>query len=459
MMEDMEDDVELLFIREDDREPNRSMGEQREHSTTQSGLSFTQTTLNPSALIGPYLQEMDDLLKSCEDLTGLPFTSRFSESQGTAEVTMKTYMASPRTCPSSSYIDTHVHEAGSQDYVEQLQSQSTGAVIHRRDVTRQTDMPLTSAGKKLSETMVEYEGQLLGMLAMLDSSVEETRMEFEPQDWTTDTSQEYVHICMNPHVQQESWENQEAQPMQLEHAEDDTVSKNGRGETSELLGCDKTSDSFKTDLDPCLLLSGHSKPLDNEENDPMCCEGTKTEYMFNVGTEMKVDKSGKPIPAPQDVKMDMSLLSSDVAELQGLATQMEECIEGVQLLQKKRKKLLAEVLELRGDTDRQAAEGSTEEVEETEEGINSKVSELMNILQKEEEARREERKREIQNLKDERAEEERRAWKVNLERQGLQDELRKMKRRLFNVARDCAHNQATLNNQHRSVTLLKTEEV
>lgn len=49
-------------------------------------------------------------------------------------------------------------------------------------------------------------------------------------------------------------------------------------------------------------------------------------------------------------------------------------------------------------------------------------------------------------------------WKVNLERQGLQDELRKLKRRLFAVARDCAHSQAALNKHRREVELLKREE-
>ncbi|XP_029023881.1 syncoilin [Betta splendens] len=434
-MEDMEDDassagVDILFIKEDDRDPNRSIVEHREGNTTQSGLSFTRVQLNPSALIGPYLQEMDDLLKSCEELTGLPFTSRFSGNQDTDEVTMKSYTginAPPQTYPSSSYIDTHVHGAGSK---------STGTANNRK-----TDMPLTSAGKALSETMVQVEGQLLGMLAMMDSSVEDTRMDFESQGWTTDTSQEYVHIGPNPHVSRER-ESQEAQPMQLERTDHDTTSKNS---------------SFKAeqkDLD-ALTFSRPTKPLDTEESDAMCCEGTKTEYMFTIGTEAEVDICETHMPDQQDVTMDMTLLRSGADELQGLEAQMEACIEGVQLLYEKRKKLLVEVLELRGEKDRGATEESNEE---TEEAINGKVTELMNVLQKEEEARREERKREIHNLKEERAEEERRVWKINLERQGLQDELRKMRRRLFIVARDCAHSQATLNSQHRAVQLLKTED-
>lgn len=135
---------------------------------------------------------------------------------------------------------------------------------------------------------------------------------------------------------------------------------------------------------------------------------------------------------------------------------MEECIEEVQRLENRRKELLAEVLELRGNKDREEAEGSNEEEEQP---IDRKVAELMNALRREEEERREERKRDIQSLREERAEEERRLWKANLERQGLQEELRKLKRRLFAIAKDCAHNQVALNTQHRAVELLKREEV
>uniref|UniRef100_A0A087YA84 Syncoilin, intermediate filament protein n=1 Tax=Poecilia formosa TaxID=48698 RepID=A0A087YA84_POEFO len=105
------------------------------------------------------------------------------------------------------------------------------------------------------------------------------------------------------------------------------------------------------------------------------------------------------------------------SDMNRLRSQMEDCIEEVQRLEKRRKELLLEVLQLRGP-----------------------------------------REREIQGLREERAEEERKTWKVNLERQGLQDELRRLKRKLFAVARDCAQSQATLNNQRCDVELLKTEE-
>lgn len=458
-MEDMDDNIssngfEPLFIKEEDGEPDRTLVEQRECNTAQSGLNFTGTALNPSALIRPYLQEMDDLLKSCEELTGIPFGSRLSESyaetsmsrethlQGKDEVKLESYTAvnvSPQAYLSTGYIDTHMDEAGKEDQPTQCQAQSMGPIINRcgatPTVSRQTEMPLTSAGSKLSETMVKYEGQLMGMLAMLESCMEDAGVDFEPKDWAADTSQEYVHICKNLQVckgtpvpiLQERSDTLEAQTMQLE------TSING-SEQNPLLGCDN--------------LSGFSVET--------------VEKSVNINTEqVNPDPQFKILDtsAQDEFKVDTTCFSTGMDELQDLASQMEECIEEVRLLQKRRKELLAEVLQLRGNEDREDTEGRYEVEEETEEGINSKVAELMNILKKEEEARREERKREIQSLKKERAEEERRMWKVNLERQGLQDELRKLKRRLFTVARDCAHNQTILNTQHRAVELLKREEV
>uniref|UniRef100_A0A3P9PZT5 Syncoilin, intermediate filament protein n=1 Tax=Poecilia reticulata TaxID=8081 RepID=A0A3P9PZT5_POERE len=138
---------------------------------------------------------------------------------------------------------------------------------------------------------------------------------------------------------------------------------------------------------------------------------------------------------------------------------MEDCIEEVQRLEKRRKELLLEVLQLRGQRNEEDVERGSGDEDETEESIDRKAVELFTILRTEEEGRREERKREIQGLREERAEEERKTWKVNLERQGLQDELRRLRRKLFAVARDCAQSQATLNNQRCDVEILKTEEV
>ncbi|XP_070778225.1 syncoilin [Enoplosus armatus] len=380
---------------------------------------------------------------------------------------------SPQAYLSTSYIDTHMDGAGAEDQPARGQSQGSGTIINRcggtTDVSRQSEMPLTSAGNKLSDTMVEYEGQLLGMLAMLESCMEEAGMDFEPQNWAPDASQEYVHISKNPQLcrgttlapaQQGRPMKLETQPMQLEswagqHAGGGEASKGSRNEVTvgsathgsqqnPVLSCDnmggfsmerqERDGNLKSDqvvLDPQYMSSGSSMPLDGTENDPMYCDQTKTGYIStNEGTSTEGDVTGiemddTELPAEeiQELKMDTIDLGSGMNELAALGCQMEECIEEVQRLEERRKELLVEVLELRGNKDRE-----------------------------------EERKREIQSLREERAEEERRMWKVNLERQGLQEELRKLKRRLFAMARDCAHNQVALNTQHREVELLKREE-
>lgn len=523
-MEDLDDDTSStgfkpLFIKEEELDPDRILMEQRECKTTQPGLTFTGTMLNQTALIKPYLQEMDDILKNCEELTGIPFGPNFSGSYNETslmesahslrkeEEAMESYgerSTSPHAYLSTSYIDTHMDGAGSEDQQVQGQAQSLGTITNRcgmtTDAARQREMPLTAVGNKLSDTMVEYEGQLLGMLAMLESCMEEAGMDFEPQDWVTDASQEYVHISKNPNlcrgttlvpIQQVKPMRSETQPMQVEswagqHEIGNEVSKESRSEVTvgpatigsqqnPMLSCDnmggflmdglENQGNLKTDrmvLGPQFRFLEPLLPLANNENDPLHLEATKTEYIStNEGTNTNKDVIGIEVENTELVceegqKPDMESTDpgSGMNDLAALGSQMEKCIEEVQRLEKRREELLAEVLELRGNKNRDEAEGSNEE-----ESTDSKVAELMNALKREEEGRREERKREIQSLREERAEEERRMWKVNLERQGLQEELRKLKRRLFAMARDCAHNQLALNTQHREVELLKREEV
>lgn len=519
----MEDDnisptgFEPLFIKEEDADPDRTLMEQSECNMAQSGLTFTGTQLNPSALIKPYLQEMDNLLTSCEELSGIPFGSHFSATYNETSLTESTHShskeedamescgetsISPQAYLSTSYIDVHMDGAGTENQPTQAQSQDLGPIITRcgvsTEASRQNTMPLTSAGNKLSDTMVEYEGQLLGMLAMLESCMEESGMDFEPQGWPTDASQEYVHISKTPHpyrgttlvpVQQGRPMKLETQPMQLEswagqHARGEEVPKESRNketlssptngsQQNPVLSLDNVGGfSMETlesqdqvGLDSEVRFTGPSMPLYSTENDPMYCEATKTRYTStNEGantkddvTKIEIDNTELPAEERQELKMETIDLGSCMNELGALGSHMEECIEEVSRLEKRRKELLKEVLELRGNKDREEAEGSDEE--ETEEQIDRKVAELMCALKREEEGRREERKKEIQSLREERAEEERKLWKVNLERQGLHEELRKLKRRLFATARDCAYSQAALNTQRREVEFLKREEV
>ncbi|XP_034747665.1 uncharacterized protein sync [Etheostoma cragini] len=515
----MEDDnisstgFEPLFIKEEDADPDRNLMEQREYNTAQSGITYTGTQLNQSALIKPYLQEMDNLLKSCEELTGIPFGSHFSATYNETSLSESTHShskeedamescgetsISPQAYLSTSYIDIHMDGAGTENQPTQGHSQDLGPIITSHRVTTeascQNEMPLTSAGNKLSDTMVEYEGQLLGMLAMLESCMEESGMDYEPQGWPTDASQEYVHISKTPHlyrgttlvpVQQGQPMKMETQPMQLEswagqHVGGEEVPReSGNKETlgsatigsqqNPVLSCDNMGGfsmetlelKDKGGLDSEFRFPGPSMPLYSTENDQMYCEETKTRYTCmstNEGananydiTKIETDNTELPAEETQELKMGFCM-----DELRALGSQMEECIEEVQRLEKRRKELLKEVLELRGNKDREEADGSHEE--ETEEQINRKVAELMSALKTEEEGRREERKKEIQSLREKRAEEEKMLWKVNLERQGLHEELRKLKRKVFAMARDCVHNQAAMNTQQREVEFLKREE-
>ncbi|XP_062266127.1 syncoilin [Platichthys flesus] len=517
-MEDMDDSVssagfEPLFIQEEAGDPDRTLIVQRERSTPQSELPFPGTRLNPSALIRPYLHEMDDLLKSCEDLTGIPFVSRFSEGytetslsksthcRSEEEVTMESYRetsVSPHAYLSTSYMDTHMDGAEADEQPGQGPLQGMGTIISKRELSPQPEMPLTSAGSKLSNAMVQYEGQLLGMLSMLEGCMEEAGMDFEPQDWATDAGQEYVHISKNPRlhsgttlvpIQQKMPGKLETQPTQREpravkHAEGDSVSEDdssgmtvgsttNESRQNHLLCCENMAESLERSrimdqgfLDPHINSISPSDSSDCNENDPLYCEGTETQYMSHESTEREVGISeteivdtDMPAEEKRELTMDTIFLSTGRYELGELGSQMEECIQEVQRLEEKRKQLLAEVLELRGNKNREDdAEGSNDEEEVTEEQMDRKVAELMDILKSEEGGRREGRKKEIQSLREVRAEEERRMWKVNLERQELQDELRKLKMRLFAMVRACAHSQASLNNQRREVELLKREE-
>lgn len=511
-MDDQDDNIsssgfEPLFIKEEEAYPERAFMEQGECNTNLHGVTFTGARLKQSSLIKPYLQEMDDLLKSCEELTGISFGSQYTETslnkpshgQGKEEVAVEKYEET-WTCPqayiSTSYIDTHIDETGREEKPVQGQSQSMGTIINRCGVTsersRQTEMPLTSAGNKLSKRMVEYEGQLLGMLAMLESCMEEAGMDFEPQDWVTEESQEYVHINKIPQlyrattllpIQQERPLKMESQPMQLDPWEEGQVSKDTRNRIT--VGS-TTNGSQQKDLSSCGMMGGFfverserpgylktdkwfgfsGMPANTAEKDPMYCEGEKPGHIFEESmettgdaSEIDVDDGELPSEDRHELKTDTLDLGSGRKELGALQTEMEDCIEGVQRLQKRRIELLVEVLQLRVEKGQEEAKMASEEEEETEEWIDRKVANLLDVLKKEEEGRREERKRVIKSLREERADEERRMWKVNLERQGLQDELRKLKRRLFAMARDCAHSQAALNNQRREVELLKREEV
>ncbi|XP_077363153.1 uncharacterized protein sync [Festucalex cinctus] len=357
---DPSSDFEPLFIREENGDPESNW----------STLAFTRTHMSQSSLMGPYLQEMDDLLKSCEDLAVIPLEAGPEEMLGERET--------------SPYFSTS----------------STGNTMETTEEF-QEHMPITSAGSKLSGTMVRYEGQLMGMLAMLESCMEEAGIDFE-------ANQDYVHV--------NKVKDQTLESLRVGHQECQA----------------STEDSFnvsRSELDVHDQQFKYSKPS-------MTVECT---------SEMD-DVNATEFPT-ESLEMEMSF---GVDGFETLTSQMEECIAELQCLERKRKDLLAEVLELRRQ------EAPKEEV--TDANISSKVSELMAVLRKEEEDRREERKREVQLLRSELAEQERRVWKAEMQKQELRDEMRKLKRQLFAKAKESAHIQAALNKQRHEMDLQKREE-
>lgn len=495
-MEDQKEDLSSaglgpLFIREEKGDTDRTILEQSEDNQNPKGQSFTGKQVKQSALSKPYLQEMDVLLKNCERLTGIPFRSRHIEGYSEAspsksscnrskEVRTETSgeaCSSPQADASSCYIDTHMD--GTETKKEWVECQNSVTVIHRPEMSCQSDMPLSSVGNNLSASMLEYEGQLMGMLAMLESCMEEAGMDFEPQDQGADASPEYVHISNRSHHHRgtKQMNDQTENPPLLPIDEDSCIMENDTsedgviGKTIEsvrkghppdyLVGSSKEKPEkqghLKVDLNPDFMFSDPQVPLEQANRDPLFSEERSTGHMFDEETQAMEEIVGEALDNTAEERYE---LKTDLElDMNHLRSQMEDCIEEVQQLEKRRKELLLEVLQLRGPRDKEQAEQGSKDEEETEESIDSKAAELIRILKKEEEGRREERKKEIQGLREEREEEERKTWKVNLERQGLQEEVRRMRRRLFAVARDCAQSQATLKNQRCDVELLRKEEV
>lgn len=488
-MEDLDETVssgfEPLFINEDEEDRERTPMGQRQRNMTQPGFSFTGTQMNNLGLIKPYLKEMGDLLKSCEELTSLPLSSHLTgsynemglmESTNTRRKGEGGQESYEEKCVSQQgyiftrYIDTNMDGAGTQDKTAQTDSQFLASVSSScgvsSDISCQREMPLTSAGHKLSDTMAEYEGQLSGMLSMLESCMEEAGMDFEPQDWVTDASQEYVHISKNHQqcqgmtqvsMQQERPRMFESEMMKSEsEAGQDLgraqVFKESRNEVTVGLPVKSMEQNPGNGFSNLVGLS--MEPLEMEKTDKSQIDPPSlfSDPSFNSGSKQCEG------PKTGDVAgIEADFMGSAQTDLCAVGSQMEECIQEVQQLEEKRKVLLQEVLELRGQKDQEKMEGCQQEV--AEESTERQVTELMDALKKEEEERREESKKEIQVLREERAEMERRMWKVNLEKHGLQEELRKLRRRLFATARDCASNQFLLNNQHHQVDVLKREAV
>ncbi|CAF99464.1 unnamed protein product [Tetraodon nigroviridis] len=329
---------------------------------TQSEFSFIGAQMNNFGLIQPYLKEMDDLLKSCEELTSFPSSSHFSEGcneMGLMESTnthrkgedgRESYEeknVSQQGYLFTRYIDTNMDGAGAQDKTPQADLQVLASVGSRcgvsSDMSCQREMPLTSAGHKLSDTMAEYEGQLSGMLSMLESCLEEAGMDFEPQDWVTDASQEYVHISKN-HQQGQGTTQATVQRERTEMFKSEMMKSE-----SEVLQDPGRAHVFKE--------RGNEEPLEIEKTDKSPTDPLSlfSDASFNNGSRQR------EVPKAGDVT---GIEADGQTDLRAVGSQMEKCIQEVQQLEEKRKILLQEVLELRRQKGGEKTEGCREEVTE-----------------------------------------------------------------------------------------------
>ncbi|XP_070968687.1 uncharacterized protein [Oncorhynchus clarkii lewisi] len=431
-----------------------------------SGLGQIQPHLSGVGQIQPHLREMDDLLKSCEDMTGVSIASCLSTmytdthlsgaAQNQNQSDIQKMVAMMGSCGGNechtggsilTYTDTHVEESRNQcqshlKEVESIldQSGATGAAVQPQLP------PLTAAGTQLSGTMAEYQTELMAMLAMLENCMEEAGITFDPLEWTY-PSLPKGYGQPNPNMKKV------AQDRHMERG----VATQGHKES---VGCvamkpylGSTFGQFEPPSYQAISTERHSDELgdcgDTHTRGSMstvvCDEDTEghvsgvsvgdTEAHIIWGQQLETGLGG--------VEM-----RGSVQELEVLGTALEGCIEEVEKLEKRRNELMGELQALR--------EEKTGTEEGSEGGQAAQLSQVLNI---EADGRREARMREWQSLRAERSEEQRRLSSVRLERQGLQEEIRRLKRRLFSVARECAHNQVTLATQQREVALLNKEQL
>ncbi|XP_053718741.1 CAP-Gly domain-containing linker protein 1 [Synchiropus splendidus] len=421
---DSSSELEPLMIQEEDGHASRPQTEEMGTiNTDYSEFCFSAAQLKQSALMRPYLQEMDNLLKSCEELTGFTMATKYNDT--TLSVTPSTDKIIKASDGEASVLTNYL----STNYID----------TRTENASQKTNMPLTSAGNKLSDNLMEYEGQLLGMLAMLDDSMEETGVDLERQVWAT--GQEYVHIskmlqsCMDHQLNTELYEAEDTELYEAEEmSQNDTI----------------ISPICETDLGSEMSVA--LMPVERREHQLELSKGMKQ----TCGDVMEESEAGAEILSKSE---SLFKLASNLDELTALGNDFGEHIEQVQCLEKQRRDLLTELLKL---LDQQETQSGEEEInmegEETEEQISNKVDALLTSMKKVEAVSREEKKRTRLILREERSKAEQSVWKVILERQALQEELRKLKKRLFTMAWECAQSQATLRRQQSQMELLHKEE-
>ncbi|XP_041759811.1 uncharacterized protein LOC121586865 [Coregonus clupeaformis] len=438
-----------------------------------SGLGQIQPHLSGLGQIQPHLREMDDLLKSCEDMTGVSFDSQLStrytdthlsgpaQDQNQSDIQKMDAMMgscggndSPTRATILTYTDTHT-ENQCQSHLKEVesildQSGATGAAVQPQLP------PLTSAGTQLSGTMAEYQTELMAMLAMLENCMEEAGITFDPLEWTY-PSLPKGYGQPNPNMNKGTQDRHVERGVAMQrHMESVGNTKTGGLESG---GCvdlkpylGSTFGQFEPPSYQAISTERHSDELGG------CGETHTRGHMSRVCEEdteghvsgVSLGDTEAHIMWGQQLETGVGRveLRGSVQELEVLGTVLEGCIEEVGRLEKRRDELMGELKALR------------EEKTGTEEGSEGgQAAQLRQVLNIEADGRREARVKEWQSLRAERSEEQRRLSSVRLERQGLQEEMRRLKRRLFSVARESAHNQVILATQQREVAQLNKEQM
>ncbi|KAJ7991913.1 hypothetical protein DPEC_G00288800 [Dallia pectoralis] len=461
-------------------------GEEIRDSSETHLMTSGSHLMTGSGQVQTHLSEMDDLLKSCSDITGVSFNSHLSTRYTDADLfgsarnqnqsdleKMNAIIGSRRQdiFPSvSSYTDTLQDASRCQSHLEE-----TEAILDPGGATRPSSQPqlppLTSAGCQLSGTMAEYQTELMGMLTMLEKCMGEAGMTFDPLEWTYPSLPErYCH----PYPDEDKWETQE-------HSED----RFGLANHSTSLGVHQqnTVGEFVEHVESTL----------SEELDAECSEDMKPypgsplgqfqppSFYQSISTEGHMDASedsdqghggenvlDRSVRDPEEHGLDGSaeepgassmediqqetertevVLTGSLQELEVLGGELEEYIEQVGRLEKRRDKLMEELQALREE------KMETEDEEEVDQ-----EEQLRHAVNIDADRRREARMREWQCLRAARSEEEMKLFRVFLERQGLQEETRRLKRRLFSITRDCTQNQVLLAARQRDVAQLSKEQ-
>lgn len=425
-MENIEDNVSSidvpLFIQEGNAASNEAEGgHSQQRCPNQTDHTFIGEFVNQTVSIAQYLKEMDELLKSSEEMT-----------------CCQEYM-------STSSINT--------EDVSDVQSQSPSTENHAEGALVASSMTLTSAGNKLSESMVEYEGQLWNMLGMLESCVEDCNMDTKPEDRSTLSSdEEYVHIpklfketAMTPlESSKATFINAHAAVMTV-CDQDNTVDEvYVRKKATRTIA----QNDFKSNKSAAKLQDDCRTQFEWTESDQSMCE--------TICTEENKHETANTADLLNEVKIDMTGLNFDNSHFETLGAKVDKCIDEVQCLLKRRREVQAELMALRGHSQQEETAEINEQAQSDQ--ADTKVAELIKTLQEEESLRREKSQSEVENLRQDRAKEERKLWRVSVEKQGLRNELWRLKKRLFLIARECAQSQAAQGAQQRHLEILQKKE-